>query len=986
MYFQTINVCFNRNVCPSVPWPRRLLFSRGRRPLLCRSASTKLVIVESPAKVDKIKQFLGTGYDVIATVGHVRQIKTGSGSVQPDKDFSIAWDSNPKQQNSLKRLTSKIKSANEILLATDPDREGEAISWHVHEIMKQKKAINGNTKVERITFTEITKSAVKSAMNFARPIDQNLVNAYLARSVLDYLVGYTLSPVLWRKVKGCRSAGRVQSPALRLVVEREHEIRQFKPQEYWDFQIKFNNPQTGVQLEGKLTHFDGKKLQKFDVENAEKAKKVKEAVEKVQFVVKKKTAKKRNVQPPTPFKTSSLQQDAFQKFGLHPKQTMVAAQSLYENGLITYMRTDSTHISHEAVSNLRDQISSEFGPKFLPDKPNTFSNKAKNAQEAHEAIRITNPQNHPNAASISDPNQTKLYQLIWQRTLACQMSPAQDQILSIVLESDDGKHKASATATERVFEGWSVMYQVGDDEGGEEGGQSQQGVQFKTQQMNLLKSVKEGDVYDPEKVTSSQHFTQPPPRYNDASLVKALEQLGIGRPSTYAAILSVLKDRDYITSENRALKPTSKGCILSTFLTQNFHDYVDYQFTSRLEDQLDEISSGRTEWKDHVLAPFWGQLEQQTKSILQIDAKVIQQEMQQLLAPIYLQKLAKQEEEQESAKIELKGTKPNLNNSNGNNGEFKCPACSTGEMMLMVFQNATYFGCSHYKEGPCNYRAYFDQDVFDSNDLHTIQSNGSNGNGVTTIGQHPETNLEITLRQGPWGWYLQLGDVSDYPKGTKPKRFSLGKKAVNVADITLDKAVSVLRYPKVLGEHQGMEVCVNVGRFGPYVCIGDSLASIPKGVVAENVDLASAIDLLQKKTDSLGIQLGEATSKKKLAKKKTSVKTKSVKASNKTKTTEKKKKTVKKPSTKDQQNTIEGSRSKTTKVKKSNPVTKSTKISSGENDDAKKKRTNWQVFISIQSKEVGAKKKLQRSELMKTLGEMWRNLSDTEKKQYVEKD
>jgi DNA topoisomerase-1 len=556
-----------------------------------------VLVVESPAKAKTLNKYLGSNYRVLASFGHVRDLPSKDGSVKPDEDFAMSWEVDARAQKRLKDIADALKNADKLILATDPDREGEAISWHVLQVLKQRRAL-GHARVERVVFNAVTRAAVLDAIAHPRDINEELVDAYLARRALDYLVGFTLSPVLWRKLPGARSAGRVQSVALRLVCEREDEIEAFKPQEFWTVDADLR-ADTGS-FTGRLTHLEGKKLEKFSLATEAEANRATDAIRRRRFSIGDIETKPVKRHPAPPFITSTLQQEASRKLGFSAKRTMQIAQHLYEGvnvggetvGLITYMRTDGADLAPEAVSEARRLIGKDYGNRYLPDAPRAYVSRAKNAQEAHEAIRPTSFSLRPEQVSRKlDADQARLYELIWKRALASQMESAELERTTIDAVSDDGKITLRATGTVTLFDGFLTLYQEGrDDEADEDNAK--------------LPKVLKGDGLAVEKITPSQHFTEPPPRYSEASLVRKLEDLGIGRPSTYASILSVLRERAYVRMERNRFVPEDKGRIVTTFLKSFFRKYVQYDFTADLEEKLDEVSNGSLGWKQ-LLHDFW---------------------------------------------------------------------------------------------------------------------------------------------------------------------------------------------------------------------------------------------------------------------------------------------------------------------------------------------------------------------------------------------
>ncbi len=767
----------------------------------------QVVIVESPAKAKTINKYLGPGYEVIASYGHVRDLPSKDGSVDPDADFRMLWEVDPKAQKRLNEIATAVKGADGLILATDPDREGEAISWHVLEVLKQKKALKGQ-KVERVVFNAITKQAVLDAMKAPRAIDVALVDAYLARRALDYLVGFTLSPVLWRKLPGARSAGRVQSVALRLVCDREREIETFVPREYWSIVARLATPRA-EEFEARLSGADGKKITRLTVGNGEEAKAFRAALENAAFRVRSVEAKPVKRHPQPPFTTSTLQQEASRKLGLAPARTMQIAQRLYEGvdvggetvGLITYMRTDGVDMAPEAIAATRSTISQKFGPRYLPGVPRKYTVKAKNAQEAHEAIRPTDPHRHPReVARHLDPEQARLYELIWTRTVASQMESAELERTTADIEAKVTSSGASrildltATGTVVKFDGFLTLYREGkdDEEDDEEG--------------RRLPAMRADEGLDKREIVTSQHFTEPPPRYSEASLVKRMEELGIGRPSTYAAVLAVLRDREYVKLEKKKLFPEDKGRLVTAFLESFFKRYVEYDFTAGLEEKLDEISAAEIDWKQ-VLRDFWRDFYAAIEATKDLRVSQVLDALDEMLtAHIFPPK--------------ADGSDPRL-----------CPTCGAGRLSLKMGKFGAFIGCSNYPE--CR---------------HTQPLSGDGapeGDGKRILGIDPDSGDEVSLRTGRFGTYLQLGEGKD---GEKPKRSSLPK-GLAAADVDLDTALKLLSLPREIGKHpeDGEPILAGIGRYGPYVQHGRTYANLEGGDDVLNVGLNRAVTLIAEK-------------------------------------------------------------------------------------------------------------------------------------------
>jgi len=699
----------------------------------------KVVVVESPAKAKTINKYLGKDYEVLASFGHIRDLPARDGSVDPDADFAMVWELEDRGSKRVADIARAVKGADKLILATDPDREGEAISWHVVETLNQKKALKG-VPVERVTFNAITKDAVLEAMRQPRQIDQALVDAYLARRALDYLVGFNLSPVLWRKLPGARSAGRVQSVALRLVCDREREIETFVPREYWSL-VALLATGEGATFEARLVGADGKKIARLDIGNGEEAEAFRKALETAAFRVTAVEAKPAKRHPQPPFTTSTLQQEASRKLGFAPARTMQIAQRLYEGveiggelvGLITYMRTDGVDMAPEAIAGARRVIAKEFGDAYVPSAPRKYTTKAKNAQEAHEAVRPTDLGRLPAmVARYLDPDQARLYELIWTRTVASQMESAIFERTTVDIEARAGDRVLELRATGQVvtFDGFLKLYQEGrDDEEDEEN--------------RRLPPMKAGDILEKREIRATQHFTEPPPRYTEASLVKRMEELGIGRPSTYAAVLAVLKERGYVAIDKKRLVPEDKGRIVTAFLESFFRRYVEYDFTADLEEQLDRISNNEIDWKA-VLRDFWRDFIAAIEETKSLRMSEVLDALNEELGPHIFPKKAD-------------GSDPRA-----------CPSCGTGQLSLKLGKFGAFIGCSNYPE--CRYT----RQLTASGD----EANAGADSGPRVLGQDPETGLDVTLRDGRFGPYVQLGD------GDKPKRQTLPKVFRRISSIS----------------------------------------------------------------------------------------------------------------------------------------------------------------------------------------------------------
>ena len=762
----------------------------------------KLVIVESPAKAKTINKYLGKDYQVIASFGHIRDLPAKDGSVRPDKDFEMDWSVEAKGEKHVRDIIKALEKADEVYLASDPDREGEAIAWHIVQELTRRKKLK--VPFKRVVFNEITKSAVLNAIKNPREIDTNLVDAYLARRALDYLVGFTLSPVLWRKLPGSKSAGRVQSVALRLICDREKEIEAFKKQEYWTLSADMETSSKEV-FKAHLTHLDGKKLDKFDVPNAATAEEIKNRITQSSFGVESVEKKQVKRNPAPAFTTSTLQQEASRKLGFSAKKTMKVAQELYEGveidgsrvGLITYMRTDGVALAQEAIMAMREFIEKEYGKDYLPDQPRFYKNKVKNAQEAHEAIRPTHIEYTPEkVAAFLDKDHLRLYELVFKRALACQMSSALIDKVSIDIPSKDNRLKLHATGQTIAFAGFIKVYKEDvDDEKEEEGG--------------LLPPMKEGENLSLVEAFSEQHFTEPPPRYSEASLVKKMEELGIGRPSTYASILSVLQDRAYVQLVKKRFVPEDRGRVVTAFLENYFNKYVQYDFTANMETQLDDITAGSLPWKK-VLEDFWKGFYATVQDVSPCrTADVLQKvdaSLEQHLFPTPESRI--------------------------------CPECKKGTLSLKVGRFGAFIGCSNYPE--CKYTRQFNtaEDIDEENTTEEVKEApearelGKDGAGHSVI-----------LKKGPYGWYVQMGEGKDAKRISVPKN-------MDAASITLEQGLGLLSLPRLLGKDPETQEIIeaSVGRFGPYVRRGKTFQSLTASDDVLSIDLPRALALLSMNT------------------------------------------------------------------------------------------------------------------------------------------
>ncbi len=784
-----------------------------------------VVIVESAAKAKTINKYLGSSYKVIASFGHVRDLPSKDGSVKPDEDFAMAWDvADSKSQKVLKEITDAVKGADKLILATDPDREGEAISWHILQVLEKRRALKKGVPVERVAFNAVTKQAIMTALANPRQIDEPLVSAYLARRALDYLVGFTLSPVLWRKLPGARSAGRVQSVALRLVCDREAEIEAFKTQEYWSIEAMLETADAS-DVRARLTSIDGTTLKKLDIKTEAEAAAIKAAIEKGGYSITavEKKAVKRN--PYAPFSTSTLQMDASRKLGFSAKQTMQVAQRLYEGvdvgegapvGLITYMRTDGVQIVPEAVSAIRNAISSDFGKRYVAPFIREYKTKAKNAQEAHEAIRPTDVSRNPAAvAKYLDKDQARLYELVWKRAVASQMASAEleQTTAHIEVQGRDGKaYGLRATGTVVQFEGFQKLYQEGRDErltvqkGTADPGEEDQSDR-------RLPPLEEGQALTDREIATNQHFTQPPPRYTESSLIKRMEELGIGRPSTYAATLATLQERDYVEIDKKRLIPQDKGRLVTSFLEAFFQRYVEYDFTADLEEKLDLISDDKMQWKD-VLRDFWNDFTKAVDEIKELRVSEVLDALNELLGPHVFP-------EKED------GSDPRA-----------CPACTEGQLSLKVSGKfGAFIGCSRYPD--CRYTRQLTQ---------SAQNADAAALDGRELGFDPESGLPVKLHIGRFGPYLQLGSADDYDEGQKPKRSSIPK-GIDPGQMDLEQALNLLSLPREIGLHPetGKTISAGLGRYGPFILHDGMYANLESMEEVFSVGINRAVALLAEK-------------------------------------------------------------------------------------------------------------------------------------------
>src|SRR6516162_8497835 len=761
----------------------------------------KVVVVESPAKAKTINRYLGSDYKVVASYGHVRDLPAKDGSVLPDSDFAMSWEVDGKSEKHIKTIIEAARGADRLFLATDPDREGEAISWHVNEVLKSRRVLK-HLDVKRVVFNEVTKNAVLEAFRRPREIDRELVEAYLARRALDYLVGFTLSPVLWRKIPGSRSAGRVQSVAVCLICEREAEIEAFKSREYWTIEVEFKT-ESGQIFTARLTHLDGKRLERFDLDTEAKARAAADMILRASgFAVAEIDSRQVRRNPFPPFTTSTLQQEASRKLGLGTTRTMQIAQRLYEGidlggevvGLITYMRTDGVAIATEAIAAARELIGSDFGPRYVPDQPRLYRSPAKNAQEAHEAIRPTDLARKPaDVAGRLDSDQRRLYELIWKRTIASQMASALLEQVAVDITDGTGRLRLRANGSVVVFDGFLALYQEDRDDTPDEEGEG-----------TRLPAMRKAERLTRGEVSPNQHFTQPPPRYTEASLVKKLEELGIGRPSTYASILQVLQDRAYVRLEKRRFLPEDRGRLVTAFLTSFFERYVQYNFTADLENQLDDVSGGRIDWKE-VLRNFWRDFSAAIDGTKELTITQVLASLDAELGRHFFPD-------------DGTGRDPRL-----------CPVCSAGRLSLKLGKFGAFIGCSNYPN--CRYTRAL-----------ALEADAENAAPETALGTDPASGQPITLKKGPYGHYVQLGEGNGEGK---PKRVALPR-SLKPAEVDLETALRLLALPRELGRHPetGDTIVSGIGRVGAYIKHGSTFKSLGPDDDVLTIGLNRAVVLL----------------------------------------------------------------------------------------------------------------------------------------------
>ena len=771
-----------------------------------------VLIVESPSKAKSINKYLGSDFKVLASVGHVRDLSAKNDAIDTENDFKMKWETSDRGKKVIKEITDAAKKSENLYLATDPDREGEAIAWHVEKLLRDNTSLS-KLNIHRVTFNEITKNAVLDSLKSPREIDENLVNAYLARRALDFLVGFTLSPVLWRKLPGSKSAGRVQSVALRIISERELEIEKFNPEEYWSIQSNFKNNEDKL-INSRLTVYEGKKVDKLDIKNEKQATDIYDQIQKSKFKVGNITKKEAKRNPYPAFTTSTMQIESSRKLGLSASQTMRTAQKLYEGteingettGLITYMRTDSVVMSNEAINQVRSFVEQHYGNEYLPESPRIYKSKAKNAQEAHECIRPTDINLTPkDIKQYITGEEFKLYEIIWQRAVSSQMASAILDQVAVDIVDEDQKITLRANGSTIKFPGMYKVYQEAKDDDKDE------------EKETILPMMSEGEALDLKEVIKNQHFTMPPPRYTEASLVKKLEELGIGRPSTYASIIKVLQDRDYVILDKKRFNPHDRGRIVSIFLEKYFNQYVEYDFTADLENQLDEISDGKLDWKE-VLRKFWETFKQLCDDTVGKSNREVIDVLDDALGAHFFPPEGKDESR-------------------------KCPTCDNGRLGIKVGKFGGFIGCSNYPD--CKYTVQFNQ----LND-----KDGATLSGPKEIGIYPETNEMITLRKGPYGFYMQVGEGTPEKK---PKRVSIPKN-FEPEEIGLNTAIQLLGLPRKLGFHPetNKTVSAGIGMYGPYILHDKKYKALEKTDNILDIELDRAIELIAKPT-----QRGNATLK-----------------------------------------------------------------------------------------------------------------------------
>ena len=784
---------------------------------------TDVVVVESPAKAKTINKYLGGGFRVLASFGHVRDLPPKDGSVRPEEDFAMDWEADDRGERQVREIAQALRGAKRLFLATDPDREGEAISWHVKDMLARRGALKG-VEVNRITFNEITKRAIQTALAAPRDLDTPLIEAYLARRALDYLVGFNLSPVLWRKLPGSKSAGRVQSVALRLICEREAEIEAFRAREYWTVEARFQTPM-GAAFTARLTHHQGRKLEQFDLPDEASAMRAKAAVEAGRFSVL--SVEKRRIRrnPPPPFTTSTLQMEASRKLGMGAQAAMRTAQQLYEGvdiggetvGLITYMRTDGVQMAREAVFAIRDHVRDAFGPDYVPGAPREYQSKAKNAQEAHEAIRPTDVTRTPDqVARHLDERQRRLYELVWKRAVASQMQSAELDQTSVEIADESGRTRLRATGSVIAFDGFLRLYREDEDDRAADARAGLASAAAEQEEERTLPPMRERDALKTGAVAANQHFTQPPPRYSEASLVKRLEELGIGRPSTYASILQVLQDRAYVRLDKRRFIPEDRGRLVTAFLVAFFEKYVDTGFTAGLEEKLDDISGGRADWRQ-VMRDFWEDFRRALDGTAELRISDVIDALDAELGPHFFPA------------------------REGAGDPRACPSCAGGRLGLRLGRTGAFIGCSNYPE--CRYTRPLA--------VPGAEGDAASGSfdGQRELGTDPASGQRVTLKRGPYGLYVQLGEAGTDAAGkaTKPRRASLTRD-MNPETLDLGAALALLSLPRVVGRdpETGEEITAGIGRFGPYVRLGAVYQSLEPGDDVLALGMNRAMELLAK--------------------------------------------------------------------------------------------------------------------------------------------
>ncbi len=821
-----------------------------------------VVIVESPAKAKTIEKYLGKGFEVVASYGHVRDLPSKDGSVLPENDFEMKWETgDDRSRKQLKTIADAVKGTDKLILATDPDREGEAISWHLLEALRKRRSLKKDVPVERVVFNAITKPAVLAAMKNPRDVDMPLVEAYLARRALDYLVGFNLSPVLWRKLPGARSAGRVQSVALRLVCERETEIERFRPREYWSARARFATPK-GADFEARLTVLDGRKLDRFDLATAEDATRAIEAVDARDFTVASVEAKPATRNPSPPFMTSTLQQEASRKLGMGAKGAMQVAQRLYEQGFITYMRTDGLDMDPDAVKSARSTIDGRYGKQYVPAKPRVYKSKAKNAQEAHECIRPTDFDKAPKDLNLSG-DEFRLYDLIWKRAIASQMESAKLERTTVEIASADRQVGLRATGQVVKFDGFLAVYEEGRDDAQDdesrllppmaqgdalkkvigamkadfakasaprEGEDEGELVEKETDPATGLTAVLSKD----ESALAVQHFTQPPPRFTEASLVKRMEELGIGRPSTYASIISVIQDRGYVEKDGNRLIASDKGRLVTAFLENYFPKYVEYDFTADLEEELDGVSAGKVAYKD-LLSSFWREFSHTVEDTKELRTREVLDRINDAMGDHVFPDRGD-------------GSNPRACQVCGKEGR------ADGILSIKTGRYGAFIGCSNHPE--CKFTRPFGVSAEEAEKQAAASVD-------VELGVDPETGKPVHLRSGRFGPYIQLGEPEgEGKKKTKPPRASLPD-GVTPETITLDMALNLLSLPREVGAHpeDGEPIVAAIGPYGAYVKHGKTYANMPDWREVFEVGINRAVDLIAEKKANPGKGRGRAAAK-----------------------------------------------------------------------------------------------------------------------------